>query len=170
MQKQLATKLNRALMDEYHARNTYRKIIDAFGTVRPFSNIVEAEQRHINFLLPLYEKYSIPVPAEPETPETILPKSMEEACRISVQAEEENISLYDELLAGTEEPDVIAVFQQLQSASRDHHLPAFRRCLERETNRITPGFGRRGQKRSEGRGRGRGNGNCGGHGCRFIRG
>jgi len=168
MQDMLETKLNRALMDEYHARNTYRKIIAAFGPVRPFSNIVEAEQTHISFLLPLYEKYSIPVPAEPNTPETAVPKSMEEACRIAVQAEEENISLYDDLLAGTQEPDVIAVFKQLQAASRDHHLPAFRRCLERETNQPNRGAGDRGRGGGATKARGRGCGNRGGRGCRFI--
>ena len=47
------------------------------------------------------------------------------------QAEKENISLYDELFAGTDEQDVLAVFQRLQGASRDNHLPVFRRCLER---------------------------------------
>ena len=156
MQKQLETKLNRALMDEYHARNTYRKIIDTFGSVRPFSNIVEAEQAHINFLLPLYEKYSIPVPAEPPPPDIMPPASMKVACRIAVQAEEENISLYDDLLEGTEESDVIEVFRQLQAASRDHHLPAFRRCLERETNRTNPGCGGNGQGRAGRRGKGRG--------------
>jgi len=166
MQNRLEIKLNRALMDEYHARNTYQKIIAAFGSVRPFANIVEAEQTHINFLLPLYEKYSIPVPAEPKTSATAVPNNMAEACRIAVQAEEENISLYDELLAGTEESDIIAVFKQLQAASRDHHLPAFRRCLERETNQPNRGSGERGQRRTGGRGRGYGN--CGGRGCRFV--
>ena len=163
MQNQLETKLNKALMDEYHARNTYREIIAAFGSVRPFSNIVEAEQTHINFLLPLYEKYSIPVPAKPDATEIVLPGSMEEACRIAVQAEEDNIALYDELLAGTDEPDVIAVFKQLQTASRDHHLPAFRRCLERETNQPNRGVGGKGMRRTGGRGWGRRN--RGGRGC-----
>lgn len=44
--------LNEALLDEYKARDTYRKVIDSFGAVRPFVNIVEAEQRHIEALLP----------------------------------------------------------------------------------------------------------------------
>ena len=35
--------LEEALLDEYKARDTYRKIIDTFGAVRPFVNIVEAE-------------------------------------------------------------------------------------------------------------------------------
>jgi len=162
MQNQLETKLNKALMDEYHASNTYREIIAAFGTVRPFSNIVEAEQTHINFLLLLYERYSIPIPAEPEPTDMAVPESMEEACRIAVQAEEENIALYDELLTDTDEPDVIAVFKQLQAASRDHHLPAFRRCLERGTSQTN--FAGKGR----GRGRGRGCRQRGSRGCRFV--
>lgn len=56
-------------MDEYQARNTCRKIIHAFGDIRPFSNIAEAEQRHIDFLLQLYAKYSTPVPQEPDISE-----------------------------------------------------------------------------------------------------
>ena len=168
MRKQtLEAKLNKALMDEYHARDTYRKIIDTFGDIRPFSNIVLAEQRHIDFLLPLYKKYSIAVPPEPDTTGIAVPDTVAEACKIAVQAEEENISLYDELLTGTDEQDVLAVFQQLQAASRDNHLPAFRRCLERGpliqgghgTN--DRGFGRR-------RGLGKGGRHRGGCGCRFV--
>ena len=167
MENQLEKRLNRALMDEYHARNSYRQIIAAFGPVRPFSNIVEAEQTHINLLLPLYEKYSIPVPAEPKTAAADVPESLEQACRIAVQAEEDNIALYDELLSATDEPDVIAVFKQLQAASRDHHLPAFRRSLARGTNqpmRVVRGSG----QGRVGRGRGRGYGNRRGRGCRFV--
>ncbi len=159
MQKQLLeTKLNKALMDEYHARDTYRKIIETFGEIRPFSNIVLAEQRHINLLLPLYEKYSIAVPPEPDTTGMTVPDTVAEACKIAVQAEEENISLYDELLAGTDEHDVLVVFQRLQAASRDNHLPAFQRCLEQGT--LTQG-----NRDKNGRGQGR---HRGGRGCRFV--
>ena len=88
MQKQtLEEKLNKALMDEYHARDTYRKIIDTFGEIRPFSNIVQAEQRHIDFLLPLYKKYSIAVPPEPDTTGMAVPATVAEAYKIAVQAE-----------------------------------------------------------------------------------
>ena len=34
-----------ALDDEYHARATYRAVINAFGDVRPFVNIVESDVR-----------------------------------------------------------------------------------------------------------------------------
>ena len=42
--------LNEALDDEYHAWATYDQVIADFGEVRPFSNIREAEARHINAL------------------------------------------------------------------------------------------------------------------------
>jgi len=77
MQKQLLeTKLNKALMDEYHAPDTYRKTIDTFGDIRPFANIAQAEQRHIDFLLHLYEKYSIAVPPEPDTTGMAVPEAI----------------------------------------------------------------------------------------------
>ena len=42
MLEALALALNESLQDEYKARATYRAIIQAFGPVRPFINIVEA--------------------------------------------------------------------------------------------------------------------------------
>jgi len=168
MQKQtLEVKLNKALMDEYHARDTYQKIIDTFGDIRPFSNIVLAEQRHIEFLLPLYKKYAIAIPPEPDTTGMAVPDTVAEACKIAVQAEEENISLYYELFAGTDEQDVLAVFQRLQAASRDNHLPAFRRCLERGTH-IQGGDGINGRGSGRRRGLGKGGGHRGGRGCCFV--
>lgn len=37
-----------ALYDEYHAKAVYLKVLQTFGNVLPFSNIVQAEQRHID--------------------------------------------------------------------------------------------------------------------------
>lgn len=50
MNRALAELLKEAILDEYKARDTYQKIIDKFGPVRPFINIVEAEQSHIEIL------------------------------------------------------------------------------------------------------------------------
>ena len=127
----LAQVLNEALLDEYKARDTYRKIMDTFGDVRPFVNIVAAEQRHIEFLLPLYKKYGIPLPSEPDPEHIIVPDSLLEACEMGVAAEIANISMYDQLIEMTDLYDVIEVLQRLQAASRDNHLPAFQRCVER---------------------------------------
>ena len=156
----LAEVLNEALLDEYKARDLYRKIIDTFGAVRPFINIVEAEQRHIDALLPLYEKYDIPLPPEPDPQQIAVPDTLLKACEMGVAAEIENLTMYDRLIEMTDLRDVVEVLQRLQAASRDNHLPAFQRCVERggEAGK-GPGFGRRrGRPTGEGRCPGRGRG------------
>jgi len=157
MNKQTLTNiLNEALMDEYKARDTYRKIIDTFGPVRPFINIVEAEQRHIEMLLPLYEKYDISLPVEPNPERVTVAHSLQNACQMGVEAELMNMAMYDRLIAAADQPDVIDILQRLQAASRDHHLPAFQRCADRrDTPESGQGFGR-GSGRDRGRGRGQG--------------
>jgi hypothetical protein len=148
--------LNEALMDEYKARDTYQKIIDTFGPVRPFINIVEAEQRHIEMLLPLYEKYAIPLPIEPDPERVTITDSLQNACQMGVEEELTNMAMYDRLIAAADQPDVIEILQRLQAASRDHHLPAFQRCAQQAA---TPGSGQgfgRGSGQGAGRGRGRG--------------
>ncbi len=145
-------------MDEYKSRDTYRKIIAKFGPVRPFINIVEAEQRHIELLRPLYEKYAIPLPAEPDPNLLSIPETLESACQMGVTGELENVAMYDRLVAATDLPDVVAVLKQLQAASRDHHLPAFQRCAGQGSGpQGGRGFGR-GNGGGSGRGRGRGRG------------
>ena len=149
-QSTLAKILNEALMDEYKARDSYQKIIEIFGPERPFINIVKAEQTHIELLLPLYEKYAVPLPAEPDLNRISVPQSLFAACQMGVEAELKNVAMYDRLIAATDLPDVADVLQRLQAASRDHHLPAFQRCVERSGS---PG---RGQGPRAGRGRGPG--------------
>jgi len=123
--------LNEALMDEYKARDTYQMIIDIFGPERPFINIVAAEQTHIELLLRLYEKYAVPLPPEPDPKRVSVPGSLLTACQMGVEEEQANVAMYDRLIIATDLPDVEEVLQRLQAASRDHHLPAFQRCIER---------------------------------------
>lgn len=54
--------LREALDDAYKARATYRKVIEGFGPVRPFVNIVEAEDRHARALITLFSRFGV----EPE--------------------------------------------------------------------------------------------------------
>ena len=138
----LAEILNEALMDEYKARDSYQKIIETFGSVRPFINIVKAEQTHIELLLPLYEKHAVPLPVEPDPNRVSVPESLLAACQMGVEAELANVAMYDSLIAATDLPDVVDVLQRLQAASRDHHLPAFQRCVERSGSPVRgQGFG-----------------------------
>ena len=122
-----------ALDDEYQARATYAQVIEDFGNVRPFSNIVEAEDRHALALIRLFERYDVPVP--PDTWPGRAPRygALREACEAGVAAEVANAGLYDELLSGTDRADIREVYENLREASQERHLPAFRRCAARES-------------------------------------
>jgi hypothetical protein len=123
--------LTAALDDEYQSRATYAQVIADFGDVRPFSNIVDAEDRHARALIGIFERYGIPVP--PDTWPGRAPRyaSLHAACEAGVEGEIANAALYDEVLAGTDRADIIEVYRNLREASQERHLPAFRRCAER---------------------------------------
>ena len=106
-------------------------MIRDFGPVRPFVNIVEAEARHISALLALFERCGMTPPENRWAGKTPRFASVHDACSAGVQAEIDNVILYDRLLESTQRPDIRHVFQALRSASQDRHLPAFRRCVER---------------------------------------
>ena len=48
-----------------------------------------------------------------------------------MDAEIENMAMYERLITATQEANVIRVLSNLQAAWRDKHLPAFQRFLER---------------------------------------
>ena len=132
MPETLSNALIEAINDEYKARATYLHVISKFGKIRPFINIIEAEDRHIEALLPLFFKYEIAVPEDNWYSRIQAPKSLIEACRIGVKSETENAEMYSRLLDLTKEYlDVQQVLMQLQKASAENHLPAFQRCVER---------------------------------------
>ncbi|MDD2676219.1 MAG: DUF2202 domain-containing protein [Methylacidiphilaceae bacterium] len=126
--------LREALEDEYRARATYGKVIEAFGRVRPFVNIVEAEDRHAKALLALFTRFGIEPPRDTWPERVTAPASLAEACRAGVEAEIENQAMYERLLKEIQEPQARRVMQRLQRASLERHLPAFQRCLEHEPN------------------------------------
>jgi len=120
--------LNITLLDELKAKATYESIIETYGSVKPFSRIVLAEENHIQALLVLFETYGFEVPTfDASSIET--PISITEALQAGVNAEIENIALYDLFLSQTDLPeDVRTVFTALQRAS-ENHLRAFNRSL-----------------------------------------
>lgn len=120
-----------ALNDEYKARAFYRLVLNTFGPIQPFVNIVEAEDTHARALERLCERYEIPLPADEWDRTLQPPASVLEACRAGVEGEIENIAMYDRFLKSTEISDIRGLFQRLQARSRDAHLPAFRRCVAR---------------------------------------
>ncbi len=120
-----------ALDDEYLAWATYDQVIADFGPVRPFINIRDAEARHIGALLPLFEHYGIPVPANPYPGTLPHYPDLKAACEAGVAAEVENAALYGRLESATTRTDLLTVFSRLREASQERHLPAFRRCADR---------------------------------------
>ncbi len=123
--------LHEALDDEYKAISTYEQVIADFGPVRPFSNIIDAERRHVEALRSLYERYDVTMPANPWQGKVPTYESLHHACLAGVTAEIDNATMYDRLLTMTNRSDIIGVFQNLRRASQDNHLRAFQRCAER---------------------------------------
>jgi len=145
MLKKLKEALAEALEDEYKARATYQLVLQKFGDIRPFVNILQSEERHIQALFSLFQKYQIPIPVDTWKDRVETPNSVWLACEAGVEAEIENGEMYQQLLAMTEEyPDVQRVFLNLQRASQENHLRAFQRCAQRSGNApISAGQGRR---------------------------
>lgn len=117
-----------AIDDEYKARATYGAVVEKFGEISPFVNIIEAEQKHVDELLVLFEKYEVSVPNDnweinPDDFET-----RESACTVGVNAEMGNVLLYDMLLPKIKHQDIVDVFEKLQDASENNHLSAFEKC------------------------------------------
>jgi hypothetical protein len=137
--------LAEALDDEYKAYATYDQVIKDFGDVRPFSNIREAEGRHINALLALYRKYGLSIPENTWPEKVPRYKTIAAACEAGVAAEIDNGAMYERLLQQTEKPDIRLVLRNLQEASQQRHLPAFQRCVEGRGARDGGGRGRKGR-------------------------
>jgi rubrerythrin len=129
--EQTIAALTEALEDEYKARATYSKVIEVFGSIRPFINIVEAEDRHASALLRQFERLGLQPPKDEWAGRIEAPTSIATACESAIAAEIENAAMYDRLLEVVDDPSVRDVLMNLQDASQNRHLPAFQRCLER---------------------------------------
>ncbi len=125
------------IADEYRAEAFYAAVIEKFGEVRPFVNIIRAEQTHSAALTAVMQTYGIDPGAntllgDPAIAASV-PATLAEACAIGVQAEMDNQNLYDGKLipATADYPDIRVVFENLRDASQNNHLPAFQRCAVR---------------------------------------
>jgi len=145
------TALKEALDDEYRSLATYDQVLADFGEVRPFSNIREAESRHIEALCVLFARYGLPVPENPWTGKVDRYASLQAACEAGVTAEIANAEIYERLLQATERPDILTVFRNLRDASQQRHLPAFERCAQGSSG--GGGHGRGAGRAMRGRGR-----------------
>ncbi|HWQ46813.1 MAG TPA: DUF2202 domain-containing protein [Longilinea sp.] len=119
------TALQAAILEEYIALNTYQEVIDQFGSVYPFNQIVLSEQSHVNALVRLAVKYGVEVPGNPGLTTSTTYADLAEACEAGAALEIADADLYDTLIPTVTHTDLTRVFTNLQSASLNSHLPAF---------------------------------------------
>ena len=124
----LADMLTYAMQDETIARAEYAAILATYGSVRPFTNIIRAEESHILALQPLFEAYGIAVPADDSASLVTTVPSLTEAYQTGVSAEVNNIAMYETFLDQNLPDNVRAVFESLMRAS-ENHLRAFQNRL-----------------------------------------
>ncbi len=123
-----AAGLQAAILEEYGALNLYNAIMVQFGDVYPFNQIAASEQQHATALIRQAEKYGVEVPVNPGIGTAPVFASLSDACAAGVAAEIADAALYDELKLVTTHTDLLRVYNQLQSASLNQHLPAFTAC------------------------------------------
>jgi hypothetical protein len=120
--------LQAAIMEEYMAYNTYTDIIDTYGQVVPFSRIVTAEQKHTEALLRLADYYSVEVPENNGQTFDYAYTTLAEACQAGVEIEKADGADLQQLIAETENPNLIKLYTNLMNASLNKHLVAFEAC------------------------------------------
>jgi hypothetical protein len=120
--------LVRAIEEELNAQSFYQSVVDAFGAAAPFDRIVKSEAQHAAALQRLADKYGIAVPEYTGPASQTTFETLEAACQAGVQAEIADAALYDELMAFTSHTDLLRVYENLQKASLNSHLPAFETC------------------------------------------
>ena len=125
----LLAAMEATIQDEFRAELIYQRVLDDFGSVLPFNNIINAEVRHSEAIASLYVTRGLPVPesrwASNEIPSF---SSITAACQAGVVAEIENIEIYDRYFDLPFPEDVRKVFTNNRAASLERHLPAFERC------------------------------------------
>lgn len=106
--------------DEYNTRSVYVALVDEFGAISPFTNLIRAETMHINVLARLFNAYGLDVPADNGNQFTVVPDTLEKAYAIGKQAEIDNIKLYEDYLDADLPANVKRVFTNLMNASENH--------------------------------------------------
>ena len=122
-----------AVEDEYLAHGEYLAIIRKFGSQRPYSNIVLAEEQHLGWLKTEFANRSMAFPADGSSPHVIVPADLKAAAQAGVDAEISNIAMYKAFLARPElarpeNASVKTLFEHLMAAS-ENHLRSFRTQL-----------------------------------------
>ena len=125
--------LTYAIQDEYLALAEYRAIVEQFESSRPFSSLITAEESHIELLKPLFAQYGVTLPENDAASRVTSPDSLAFAYEAGIQAETNNIAMYDAFLKQGVPEDIQAVFSALKAAS-ENHLNAFEQNAARADN------------------------------------
>lgn len=153
--------LTTSLQEEYLARDVYTAVIAKFGSIRPFTTIVKSEEQHIAALTALFTKYQLTVPADTQAARTSSliagVATVEDALKLGVTVEKEDIARYKGLVASVDNQDILQVFGNLEAASTNNHLVAFENVLAGGTG-IGQGIGRGAAQGSRGTDLGQGTG------------
>jgi hypothetical protein len=126
----LSKMLKYAIQDEYLAKSEYQYVLDTFGDVSPFKDIMMAEVQHIKDVKILLEKYKFPVPEDLSNAHLIKVEDSNQTFEIGVNAEQDNITMYQDFLTKDLPEDVSTTFEFLMKAS-EQHLLAFEKELTR---------------------------------------
>ncbi len=119
-----------AAQDEYLAKAEYAAIIDEYDVTRPYSNIMKAEETHLDYLKEVYVTYNIEFPNDESSAQLVIPTSLLEAAKVGVQAEIDNIAMYELFLSYDLPTDIEDVFNALMKGSLNH-LSAFENQVEK---------------------------------------
>lgn len=124
-----------AAEDEYLAHGEYATILKKFGAIRPYSNIIQAEEQHLDWLRTEYKARNLAFPSDGSAPYVAAPADLKAAAQAGVDAEISNIAMYKAFLARPEvsKPEnasVKTLFAQLMQAS-ENHLRAFKTQLSK---------------------------------------
>jgi len=119
-----------AIQDEQLAKAEYELIMKEYGVQRPFSNIIKAEEHHIELLRPLFEKYNFIFPQDNSSEYVVFPQDIKSALQTGIDAEIDNIEMYEIFLTKDIPDDVALVFEELKRGS-ENHLRAFQNSLNR---------------------------------------
>lgn len=126
----VADMLTYAIQDEYLARGEYVAIMGGFGEVNPYANIKKSEDTHIAYLTELYKTYALALPMDDSKSHIVIPANLLEAAKTGVQAEIDNIAMYENFLEQSLPLDVFEVFTSLKNAS-ESHLASFQKQVEK---------------------------------------
>jgi len=120
---------------------TYRMILQVFGPVPPFREMLLVEQRHRTVLTGMLRKLGAAAPIDDWETRAAIPVTLIDAGEDALETAMAHAALYERLYEQMRDPAARRIFRRMRNISRDIHQPALRRCLEQaraEEMRLEP--------------------------------